>query len=535
MRRDLRPLWPAALAAAGAVTASLPGARSHALWGDEVASARVLAEPGISDLLDHVRLTESTPPAWYVLGWVVSSIVEPVERVRLLSVLFAAAAAALTALWAARLLGDRRLGAVAGLLLALGSAPAAYAEQLRAYALLTLLSVLFGLVLLRTAELSSAASASVLAVTTWAAVMTHYFFFFTAAAAVLWLWVARPALPGRRAATVAMSLGVVGFVPWLPSFLEQLERRRYGWIGEFDFVSVVELPGALFFGPEGLAYGIARVALVVALAAGALTVRRELRGGAIAALALLPPAGAAIAWAAGQPVFNERNLLATAPYMGMLVAAGLSRLPRGLVTPFAAASIAATSLGAAYAHATLGRTSYDMIADAILELGWNADDALVLNLPRGETSLRFAVAWYLPGQPVLTRSPPESVCDTLFTVGHESTLGPWLERHRIDVEGHRELVYYDHPVRGRPDGKVLVVRVGGPIRADEVPGDAFNVRGAGSACKNGSSSATRDDGRSQVTRARDDAGAIDQTAEWRSPSRSRRRAGRGTRRGGREP
>jgi hypothetical protein len=55
--------------AAVAVAAALPGAVGHTLYGDEVASARIVAEPGATDVLRHVRRTESTPPAWYLVAW----------------------------------------------------------------------------------------------------------------------------------------------------------------------------------------------------------------------------------------------------------------------------------------------------------------------------------------------------------------------------------------------------------------------------------------------------------------------------------
>jgi uncharacterized membrane protein len=64
-------------------------------------------------------------------------------------VLFAALASVLTTIWARRLLGGGLLAAFAGVLVALGSVPVFYAEHLRAYALLMLLSVVFALLLVR--------------------------------------------------------------------------------------------------------------------------------------------------------------------------------------------------------------------------------------------------------------------------------------------------------------------------------------------------------------------------------------------------
>jgi hypothetical protein len=160
------------------------------MYFDEIASARVVSESSLSDVLEHVRRTESTPPAWYVLAWSLSKadaaiaggkLFGDVERLRFLSVLFAAAASLLTAMWALRLLGERLLAALAGFLVALGSVPAAYAEQLRGYALVMLLSVSFGLLLVRVADRPAAWPWCGLALCVWFGVMTHYFFVFVVA------------------------------------------------------------------------------------------------------------------------------------------------------------------------------------------------------------------------------------------------------------------------------------------------------------------------------------------------------------------
>src|SRR3979409_1370582 len=78
-----RAMLVVALLAAGV---RLPGAYTQALWQDEVASARILNEPSLPRLLAHVARTESTPPLWYLLGWLIRQAGTPVQDVRLLSV-----------------------------------------------------------------------------------------------------------------------------------------------------------------------------------------------------------------------------------------------------------------------------------------------------------------------------------------------------------------------------------------------------------------------------------------------------------------
>jgi hypothetical protein len=116
--------------------------------------------------------------------------------------------------------------------------------------------------------------------------------------------------------------------------------------------------GELFFGPDGLVYGLARLAVTGALLAGAIVIwwRRE-EASVVAALGLLPIVLAAAVWAAGQPIFDERNLLPVAPFLAILVAAGVTALPARLVPVAAAVGIVAALCGAAYSQLTLGRVA----------------------------------------------------------------------------------------------------------------------------------------------------------------------------------
>ncbi len=366
------PRWTLPLAvAACAVAASLPGALDHALYGDEVASARIVSEPGLGRVITHVRRTESTPPAWYVLAWGVRKAGGgDVESLRLLSVLFAAGAAALTAIWALRLLDDRLAAALAGLLVALGSVPVQYAEQLRAYALVVLMAVVFGMVLVEAALRPKPLLLVGLAAGAWIGALTHYFFFFfVVGAGLVWLWTARPRPVAAGRATVAIGVAMLAFAPWLAAFHEQEAHDRYLWIGGFDPTAVVKLPGELFFGPDGLLFGIARPAVTVALIGGVVVLRRQREGSAVVALGLLPIVAAAGLWAAGAPIFNERNMLPVVPFLAIAIAATLKELPPRLLTTGAAVGIAATVAGAAYAQATLGRVAYDSVARTITDFG----------------------------------------------------------------------------------------------------------------------------------------------------------------------
>jgi hypothetical protein len=87
-----------------AVAVRLRHALSDSLWQDEVASARIIREPTFAAMLRHVVRTESTPPLWYALGWLVHRARTSIHGMRLLSVALGGALAALTVEYGARLL-----------------------------------------------------------------------------------------------------------------------------------------------------------------------------------------------------------------------------------------------------------------------------------------------------------------------------------------------------------------------------------------------------------------------------------------------
>jgi hypothetical protein len=477
-------LATAVLAAAitiAAMTATVPGAWSRPFWGDEVASARIVGESNVRDVVDDVRRTESTPPAWYVLAWGAgeldralpgSSLFDPLEGLRLLSVLFAAAAAVITSLWTKRLLGSTLLGAFAGVLIALGSVPAAYAEQLRAYALVTLLAVTFG-VLLGTvaADQLSHRWVVLLGVVAWMGLLTHYFFAFTLAAGALWLWTSRPRPPGRERATLALGAALVGFLPWLSALAAQQEAGRYQWIGSFDAQRVAKLPASLFFGLDGLLFGAIRIAFTLLVLAGIVAIWRLRTGTLVAALGVIPVAASAVVWAAGQPIVNERNLLVVAPFLAILAAAALSRLPHRACTVGAVVGIAITVAGSVVAHTTLGQPDYRGVARTLGDFGWNDGQPIALGHMTAATSVRVAVGWYLPCAPMLVAAhgKPDRA---LFAVGHSSELDRWLSREQGIVNRAASFPAYDHPFRGRRNGRLLVVRFTHPVR---IPGTAVLV------------------------------------------------------------
>lgn len=122
LRTDRRFLTVLFLLVALTVAVRIP-LLHESLWLDEVASARVATQPTLPKMLSQIRRTESTPPAWYAVAWATRQVIGPssddVAYLRWLSILFSAAATALTFVYASRIL-PRPGAALAGAVTALG-------------------------------------------------------------------------------------------------------------------------------------------------------------------------------------------------------------------------------------------------------------------------------------------------------------------------------------------------------------------------------------------------------------------------------
>jgi hypothetical protein len=343
-----------------------------------------------------------------------------------------------------------------------------------------LLAVVFGLLLVDAALRPRRWVLVALALTAWTGALTHYFFGFVVLAGGAWLWSARPRPVAAGRATAALAAGALACLPWLPSFAAQRAHGRYGWIGSFEVAEVARLPGALFFGPDGVFYGLARLAVTVAVVGGGVALCRRREANAVVVLALLPIAAAAAMWAAGEPIFNTRNMLPVAPFLAILAAAGLKALPARAASLGCLAAIAVTLGAAVYSQTALGRVQYDSVAHTLTRFGWSGGDTVVISYPTAGGERRGAgiqiaspLGWYLPGRPLLTWTRRRD-CRTRFAIVQVSRPASWLARYGGRVAASRVFAYYDHPILGRPYGSVVVVRFRRPTR---VAGAVFYVFG----------------------------------------------------------
>ena len=395
-----RRFLPLALVAVVAAAVRLPGVYTQAFWQDEVASARILSQGSIGAVLARVTRTESTPPLWYVVGWLAHRTGLALRDVRLVSVVAGALLAAATIVLARRFAPDA-LAALAGLLVALGVGFVAHGQELRAYELFALVTVLFALALLRELEAPSRSRDACLALAAAAGALTHYFFLFSAAAALAWLWLDPAARRIRRRATVSLAAGALLTAPWAPFALRQVHQDRYWWIGPFDVRRVVSTPLRFFtstYGGTQTGLVISILALAV-VAAGAWAARRSPAGRLTAVLALLPLVLAGTAWALGWRIYAQRNLIATGPFLAVAAVAAIGALRvRPAVLAVGASTVLA--LTASLSVSDVGHVPpYDVMARELVADGWRS--SIPIAVFGNPLRYRAPLEWYLPHRPVL--------------------------------------------------------------------------------------------------------------------------------------
>lgn len=320
--------------------ASFPDARHFLFWDDELASVKVISEPAFSGLLGHIARSESTPPAWYVLAWIFHHAGVSMTGLRLFSVLFAAALAGLTVLYARRFVSLPGL-ALVGLLAAVGGEFMRHNWELRAYAMFVLLCMLFALTLEWTARSPSKRRLAVFGTVVALGSLSHYFFLFTLVTGLVWLWLTPAFKSVRRRVTVAAVLGLIPLIAWSPEFVHQTEAdhtRRFAgfaWSKIGRAYTRLLAPGLPKHGWLFALYVVIDILVVV----GVIVLFR--RGGLArlcALLALAPLVCAGFLSLVGFDILDFRNLIGGGPFAAVAVVVALDAIP---VRPLARAAIAA--------------------------------------------------------------------------------------------------------------------------------------------------------------------------------------------------
>ncbi len=202
------------------------------LWFDEALSVNIARLP-LSSLPDALR-HDGAPPLFYAVLHVWDGLFGTGDTaVRALSGVVSVATLPLAYL-AGRRLGGRAVGWAAVLVLVSSPYAIRFATESRMYALVMFL-VLWGYLALRRAlESPTIGRLAVVALVTALLVYTQYWSFYVIAATgvglVVVAWRGPPDLrrPARRT-IVAIALGGLTFLPWVPTFLDQVRHTGTPW------------------------------------------------------------------------------------------------------------------------------------------------------------------------------------------------------------------------------------------------------------------------------------------------------------------
>ena len=316
----------------------------QSFWYDEAVTVE-LVRMDFGDMLDRIPESESTPPLYYVVGWLWAKLFGTGEiGLRSLSALCGTAFVPVMYAAAARA-ASVRVGLVAAGLAAVNPILVWYSQEARAYALIVLLAGLSFLLFIRLVTGDPRRRTLVLwAVVSALALATHYFAAFLVAIEAIWLLAT--AANRRPVAVAAAALAAVELAH-LPLLLHQRSLELADFIDEISLgYRLARTPKQFLVGfdapGEVISAVVAGVLVLLALwFAWSRTDDRERRaalvglvvgGTLVAATALLA--------AAGVDYFDTRNVLIAWPPLALAVAVGLGARRSGRVGVAAATALA---------------------------------------------------------------------------------------------------------------------------------------------------------------------------------------------------
>jgi mannosyltransferase len=219
----------------GAIVVAIVGAYFYLysgsnLWLDEALSLNIARLP-LSDLHNALK-HDGAPPLYYVLLHFWSGAFGTgATAVRSLSALCMVGAAVTLWFVARRWLGER-VAWLTALLMVVNPYAYRYATETRMYALLILLVSLGILAVQRAVERPTIGRVSLFAVIVGLAIYTQYWTFYllpVCAAALVWMLRTPRQRVAARRLLVAMGIGLLAFLPWVPTFLYQNAHTGTPW------------------------------------------------------------------------------------------------------------------------------------------------------------------------------------------------------------------------------------------------------------------------------------------------------------------
>lgn len=440
------------LAAAGTLVCvagfALRFAATGPLWLDESLSVGIARLP-YNDLVDALKHDGSPPVYYLLLHWWLDVVGHGPVAARALSGVLGIATVPAAWAFAREATGSRRVAWVTAVLLATSPFALRYSSEARMYALVMLLVALGGWALARLLRGGSWRAGLGVAVCSGLLLLTHYWSMYLLGAVGIGLLAKRLWRP-----VIAVALGGVLFLPWLPVFVYQLANTGTPWAGRPAFGAVVD--AVLEWAGSG---PVGRLLFVLLLALGALGVfgagvdeRRvelDLRGrpvgrrlGAATFGALLLGILSGMALKSGYA--PRYSAVAIVPFL-VLAATGTTALLDERVRTGVVAACALLGLAVGAPLVVKPRTQAGVVAEALYGRVGAAD-----------------VVVYCPDQlgPAVSRLLPDGTPQVVFPSGGPPDLVDWVDYQQRN-EAADPVAFADDVLRRHQGGTVWLVMAGG--------------------------------------------------------------------------
>jgi len=307
------------------------------MWLDEALTLNIARLP-LSQLHEALR-RDGAPPLYYVLlhFWTGAFGTSDLAVRSLSGVL---SCATLPLMWiAGRRLGGRTVAAGALVLVATSPFAVRYATENRMYALVGFLTAAGVLALQRSLRRATPATLVAVAVITAALLYAHYWALYLVGVSGLWVaWRAWRGEPERRRPArrtlVAVAVGCLAFVPWVPTFVYQSRHTGTPWAKPANFAAMVNAVTSFAGGATSQGRALALVYFALAglglfgLASGKMHIDLDLRtrptGRALAVVTAGTLAVAVVGGYVSGSAFQARYASVVFVPLVLLVALGLA-------------------------------------------------------------------------------------------------------------------------------------------------------------------------------------------------------------------
>ena len=277
-----------AIVTVGGLLVRLPSFHDS-LFGDEISTYFIVTGHSLSRVLRLVESNQETsPPLYFMLAWATKGLLSsPVQSIRLVSLITGTAAIPLTFLLGLWTVG-RRAALVGATCMALSPYMIFYSTEARPFMLMLFFTLLSTLALLRALDSGKNLWWLAYAACSCGAVYSHYSAMFLLFVQLAWAFWARP--KARRHLFVANVVAVLGFIPWINGFREDLNAPSFinalaplkpnivgiiletSWIGHPE-TTLDRVPGVFAAALAGAGLAIGGVGLLLKARGGTSTAR----------------------------------------------------------------------------------------------------------------------------------------------------------------------------------------------------------------------------------------------------------------------